>query len=434
MREKLHAYIGEYQLTEFLGAGGMGEVYRAVHRRIGRDAAVKFLSRMNADSTLRERFVNEARIQSFLHHPNVAALYDFQEVDGVPCIIMEYIDGHTLHEHIRSAGKLRTEEILSIFRDILSAVGYIHGQGIVHRDIKAVNVKISARGEVKLLDFGIAKSEYSPSLTQSGNFIGTLEYLAPEILQGGPASAQSDIWSLGVLLYQMATGQAPFEATSMSDLCDKVCHAVYSKPSSLVADIPREIEKIIGRCLKLKPSERYASIADIIQDIDRLAKAPSSASGKRPARATPPTGGFPRRLESVRAYWPLLLATLALAAFLSIAVFWQDDGGEPSSVPERAADSDAENVAPAPIVPPRALRNVKIGVIGESADLYLERQGAWSGPYKTPFQFQAPLGERIGYSLKRGGFSDECGHFNVQVTNEYVYRMDRGGSQRRCPP
>src|SRR5438132_610652 len=160
----VNSVIGEYRIEGFLGAGGMGEVYCAQHSRIGRRAAVKILTHgSNLDGSL-DRFFNEAKIQSSLRHPNIATLYDFTEVDGQPCIIMEYIDGQTLSERIRPSGPLQLAETVYIFQAVVEAIAHIHGIGVLHRDIKSNNIKISSTGEVKLLDFGIAKSESSDRL------------------------------------------------------------------------------------------------------------------------------------------------------------------------------------------------------------------------------------------------------------------------------
>src|SRR5262249_7793392 len=157
-----------------------------------------------------ERFYNEARIQAQLLHPNIAVLYDFLEYNGQPLIIMEYIDGQTLSERIATMGCLPLPEALSIFQAVVGAIDYIHCHVVVHGDIKSNNIKIDPSGTVKLLDFGIAKSETTPNMTVTGGIIGTLEYLSPEQFKGGIADMRSDIWALGVLFYEMLSGRVPF--------------------------------------------------------------------------------------------------------------------------------------------------------------------------------------------------------------------------------
>jgi serine/threonine-protein kinase len=211
----INSSIGEYRIIDRLGEGGMGEVYRGVHNKIGRVAAVKILSTAVSNPEFIERFLNEARIQARLHHPNVAPLFDFLEFQGRPCIIMEFVEGQTLADLIRIRGALHQQEMVAIFRSIVEALDYVHSQGIIHRDIKSTNIKITPAGQVKLLDFGIAKSGNSPALTVTGGFVGTLQYISPEQFTGGNADARSDIWAAGVLLYEMSTGRLPFEANSV---------------------------------------------------------------------------------------------------------------------------------------------------------------------------------------------------------------------------
>src|SRR5712692_6127721 len=266
----INSIIGEYRIEDFLGAGGMGEVYCAQHSRIGRRAAVKILTHAsNTDGSL-ERFFNEAKIQSSLRHPNVATLYDFTEVDGQPCIIMEYVDGQTLAERVRPSGPLPLAETVYIFQAIVEAIAYVHSNGVVHRDIKSNNIKISSSGEVKLLDFGIAKSEASEQLTATGSVIGTLEYLSPEQIMGGVADARSDIWALGVLLYEMVTGRVPFQALTIGELCKKIERVDYAPPAVLNPTVPREVVATITRCLRKNPADRYRVAQDLLSDTQRL--------------------------------------------------------------------------------------------------------------------------------------------------------------------
>src|SRR5215471_18975688 len=264
--------IGEYRVLDHLGAGGMGEVYRAIHSKIGRVVAVKVLTSAGHNPAMTDRFLNEARIQAGLHHPNIATLYDFCEFQGQPCIIMEYVDGQTLELRIKSFGRLPRSEAVFIIQAVAHAIKYIHDHGIVHRDIKSNNIKITAAGDVKLLDFGIAKSASTPSLTLDGSVVGTLQYLSPEQIRGGNADARSDIWALGVVLYEMVTGRAPFEATTIGDLCDKITKASYTAPSMLCGGLPREIESIISRCLKKNPADRYQSMKEMLGSLMEVAK------------------------------------------------------------------------------------------------------------------------------------------------------------------
>src|SRR5262249_46209432 len=157
-----------------------------------------------------------------------------------------------------------------IFRSIVEAIGYIHNKGIVHRDIKSSNIKISSSGEVKLLDFGIARVGLTPRLTAAGSFIGTWEYMAPEQLQTAESEARTDIWSLGVLLYEMVTRKLPFESQIFGEIYEKICNGSYIAPSALNPSLSRDIEIIISRCLAKNPHARYQSTEELLQDLDLI--------------------------------------------------------------------------------------------------------------------------------------------------------------------
>ena len=264
--ELLNAMVNEYRLTEFLGEGGMGQVYRGEHIKIGRIAAVKVLLYAAESPKFIERFYNEARIQATLQHKNIAALYDFLEYGGVPCIIMEYVDGLSLDQRIRAQGTIPPSEALSIFHAVADAIAYLHQMGVIHRDIKPENIKINSDNEVKLLDFGIAKSGNSPKLTMTGNVIGTTHYLSPERIRGKPANERSDIWALGVLLYEMVTGRVPFDvpdAQSPVQLYEKIITGTYLQPTALLPELPPVIDEIVAGCLAKKPNQRYQWAAEI---------------------------------------------------------------------------------------------------------------------------------------------------------------------------
>ena len=286
----LNSMVGEYRLIDFLGEGGMGEVYRGVHAKLGRVAAIKVLNQSaRREQGFIDRFFNEARIQESLHHPNIAAVYDFTEVQGQPCIIMEYVDGDTLCDRVRPYGPLPTAEALRIFSSLVDAIAYVHAHGVIHRDIKSNNVKIGTQGQVKLLDFGIAKGGASPALTQTGSVIGTIEYLSPEQLSTGQADQRSDIWALGVLLYEMMSGRVPFQATTIGALCAQISSAEYPPLRQLNPAAPASVEAVVSRCLKKNAADRYhdavALLADVRRAADSLNGPRPEPPRKRPARA-----------------------------------------------------------------------------------------------------------------------------------------------------
>src|SRR5262245_3712028 len=262
----LNSYVGDYRLVDFLGKGGMGEVYRGVHSKIGRIVAIKVLSEAGREA-MQERFRNEARIQARLNHPRIATLHDFVESNGLPCIVMEYVDGQTLDDCLKDFGPMSAQDALRLFGAIVDAVCYMHGNSVIHRDIKSNNIKITSSGEVKLLDFGIAKSDTTPNLTATGDVVGTLRYLSPEQLKGGIADARSDIWALGVLFYEMVSGVPPFDSPTLGELCEKIMKCSYAPPSTVNSGVPAEIEAMISRCLKKNPATRYQSAQSLLDDV-----------------------------------------------------------------------------------------------------------------------------------------------------------------------
>jgi eukaryotic-like serine/threonine-protein kinase len=406
----LNYTIGEYRLVDLLGAGGMGEVYRGVHTKIGRVVAVKVLSQANRGPEFLERFLNEARIQSRLQHPNIATLYDFLEFNNQPCIIMEFIEGETLSDMIQARGAIPAPEAVSLFAPILNAIGYTHGQGITHRDIKSSNVKISASGQVKLLDFGIAKADSSPALTQAGGFIGTLQYLSPEQLKGGYADARSDIWALGVLLYEMVTGFMPFEANTIGELYERVNRVDYTRPSALNQNIPRQIETVISKCLKKNPSDRYQTAHDMLGDLGRV----DDYAGRGTAlNATGPGAGNKR--------WLIVSGGAAFLIFMAVGAYSLMGGSDSTPPANRPAQANG-NQSATPGRPPSQPKTLIIDVAEGRAEVYKNGQRLGT----TPFNFEAKQGEQLNFVLKNDGFVDKP--VDLSVTDNrtvYTFNMEK---------
>jgi serine/threonine-protein kinase len=444
--------IGEYRVVDFLGAGGMGEVYRAVHSKIGRVVAIKLLTQTARNPNFVERFLNEARIQATLQHPNIVTLYDFLEFNGQPCIIMEYIEGQELDDRIRACGSLPLSEALRIFQSVVEAIEYVHNQGIVHRDIKSNNIKISNAGQVKVLDFGIAKSGTTPQLTMTGAFIGTLQYLSPEQITGGTADYRSDIWALGVLLYEMVTGKLPFQAITLGELCEKIVKTHHAPPTSLNASVPREVEAIITRCLKKNPQERYNSASELLYDVRR---ASGTLSGPQPALdqhqrisapnpSQPISGPYPTHpIPGPRPAHPVSdqhrmpaapekpspqpksnvgLIAVSVAAFVLIVagivyvivgMDGSSTGGSSTSLSNQSSSRASSNMP---------LRTVKIDAVGGQAEISINGQKVGT----TPYQFQAHVKEQFDVTLHREGFVDKQIRISVSdTTNEYMYTLEK---------
>ncbi|HEB62709.1 MAG TPA: serine/threonine protein kinase [Bacteroidetes bacterium] len=240
----LHKVISGYKLIDLLGCGGMGVVYRAVHLQSGKVVAIKILQQ----NSLKDRFINEAELHSGLKHPNIVEMYSMSWVDDKPCIIMEYVQGYDLDELIKNKGALEPDLAMNIFRQLLSAIEYLHKQDIIYRDMKPGNIKIKSTGEVKLMDFGIAKNPLSPKFTRVGFAVGTIDYMSPEQLAGSP-NKQSDIWCLGILLYEMISGELPYVASDTEQLRQKIIKAKTPSLLRILNYKTPQISEIIRKCL-----------------------------------------------------------------------------------------------------------------------------------------------------------------------------------------
>jgi serine/threonine-protein kinase len=246
--------VAGYHLAERIGSGGMGDVYKAYNPALKRTAAVKMLHQKD----MAERFKNEAYIQSSVTHPNIACLYEYVLAGDTACIVMEYVEGESLDNYLHKKGKLSNAEAENIIRQVAAALSHLHGREILHRDIKPQNFKIRPDGTVTMLDFGIAKNKYTPKLTQLGFIVGTTEYMAPEQFQQ-KVEMKSDIWSLGVMAYELITGYLPFEASNPVTLRSKIEKGTYTDPRIMAPEISEKLRSIIERSLRVNPSGRITA-------------------------------------------------------------------------------------------------------------------------------------------------------------------------------
>ena len=333
-------FDGRYKIVRKLGAGGMANVYLAEDQELGRRVAIKILNERHAnDDQFVERFRREAKNAAGLSHPNIVSIFDRGEAEGTYYIAMEYLDGRSLKEMITKRGPAPINVAVDYARQILAALRVAHRQGLVHRDIKPHNVLVDGEGRVKVTDFGIARAGPS-QMTEEGSIIGTAQYLSPEQAQGAPVTPASDLYSLGIVLYELLTGTAPFAGETPVELAMKHLSKVPDPPSRLRPDVPRDLDFVVMRALAKNPDERYQTADEMDADLARVARGVSvspeteeaataiiarpitAATIAAPPVVPPPAPAvyydYDEPPERRRPFWPWLLA-LALLAVAGLA-------------------------------------------------------------------------------------------------------------------
>jgi eukaryotic-like serine/threonine-protein kinase len=285
--------VSHYRILEKLGGGGMGVVYKAEDTKLGRLVALKFLpENFSEDRHSVDRLEREARAASALNHPHICTIHDIDEHEGRRFIVMELLEGQTLKHRIAGQA-LTTEQVAKLGMQAAEALEAAHAKGIVHRDIKPPNIFVTARGDVKVLDFGLAKlmepssdlMMAEESLTETQAVAGTLPYMSPEQLRGNKVDARTDIYALGVVLYEMATGQRPFREERYTQIIDDILHKSAPAPGRLNPDLSPKLEDIILKCLEKDPENRYQSVKELRVDLRRLAESSRVAPALPPPRA-----------------------------------------------------------------------------------------------------------------------------------------------------
>jgi serine/threonine-protein kinase len=329
-------FAGRYRLERKLGSGGMADVWLAEDQELGRKVAIKMLHERYANDTqFVERFRREATHAAGLSHPNVVSIYDRGEAEGSYFIVMEYVEGRTLKELIVTRGPCPVPVAISYVRQVLAALRYAHRNGIVHRDIKPHNVLVDHEGRVKVADFGIARAG-SSQMTEAGSIIGTAQYLSPEQARGAPVDESSDLYSTGIVLYELLTGHVPFNGETPVEIAMKHLSQVPEAPSTIRHEIPRDLDLVVLRALAKEPADRYRSAKEMDRDLELVGRgdavgpeteeaATMVLRGESTAATTVqprPVGyggderyrSYDGEVRTGRAWWPWLIAAAAAIA------------------------------------------------------------------------------------------------------------------------
>jgi serine/threonine protein kinase/dienelactone hydrolase len=303
----------KYNIIEILGKGGMGVVYKAEDTKLRRNVALKFLPpELVQDKEAKERFVLEAQAAAALSHPNICTIHEIDEEEGKSFIAMEYVEGQSLKERIEQ-GPLGINEVLDISLQVAEGLEEAHKKGIIHRDIKSANIMVTEKDQAKVMDFGLAKVKGGTLLTREGTTLGTLAYMSPEQARGEEVDHRSDIWSLGVVMYEMLSGQLPFQGDREASILYSVVHEEPKPLKDMKRDLPPELQQIINRALKKKPESRYSSSAEMLKDLkkyqDSLRAEELGAFNLRT---------FLRRIRKPQVALPALCAVIVI----SLVAFW----------------------------------------------------------------------------------------------------------------
>jgi serine/threonine-protein kinase len=410
-----------YEVDSVLGQGGMAKVFKGTDRVLGRTVAVKVLSPQFAgDDQFVARFRREAQAAAGLNHPNIVSVFDTGDQGDVHYIVMEYVEGRTLRDAIRQEGPLHPERAVEITEEVARALAAAHEAGLVHRDVKPGNIMLTSNGsDVKVMDFGIARTTTGDTLTQTAAVLGTASYLSPEQAQGQSVDARTDIYSLGCVLYEMLTGRPPFAGDSPVSIAYKHVKENPDPPSRLNGDVTPALEAVVMKMLAKNPANRYHTAHELIEDLERVRQGiPTLATPVLPGdttemltrqeadRTAVMTGVPPEEEEGRRRRtWLVVLGVLLALALLGLAAFFLVR----ALLPEEAAAVAVPNV---------------VGQTEEEATELLERRG-FDVEVQREFNDQAPRGEVFRQDPEAGA--------RVEDGSEVTIFVSRGQRQVEVP-
>lgn len=419
--------MGRYRCIRRAGEGGMAEVYLAHDDVLGRDVALKVLRRGGVDEQLVERFRREAKSAASLSHPNTVAIYDWGESEGgAYYLVMEYVPGGTLKDRIDREGPLKPDEAASVAIQTARALEAAHGRGMVHRDIKPQNILIGAAGDVKVTDFGIARAAKVPAMTEPGSIVGTVHYISPEQATGEPVGPASDLYSLGVVLYEMLTGQVPYDAEDPIAIVMKHLDGDLLPPRGINAGVPEKLNDITVKLLAREPEDRYADASALVEDLEHARNQENSTESPRPG----PPQASPAPQKRRRSRLPLIAGLLGVLALVFVGLVlllpgvysWGEQVSLPVFGPETAEVPDV-------VGEPREVAAETLGSSGfevrtDGRESSAEDEGMVVR--QNPSGGELEVGEAVGIWVGQGPPPERDEELLRREVREYYGAVDRG--------
>ncbi|MBN2409305.1 MAG: protein kinase, partial [Candidatus Aminicenantes bacterium] len=404
-------FAQRYLIIDEIGRGGMGRVFKALDKEINDNIALKVLKpEISSDERMIERFRNELKLSRQISHPNVCRLYDLNKQGETYFITMEYIAGEGLEALIKREGGIPVSRAVTIARQICEGLAQAHSLGVVHRDLKPHNIIVNGKDHAHIMDFGIARSIRAEGLTRTGDVIGTPEYMSPEQLEGKSADYRSDIYSLGVVLYEMLTRTVPFDAENPFQVAIKQKTEAFPDPRRLNPEIPEGVARIIEKCMEKDRTRRYQTTEDLLVDLRKIERGILTADVSAP--------GPEEKVDMPKRRLPLVLS-LFFAAALTLGYLFYDrvftpseSGGSPESgtAAEKAANPRADDPAAKPSAEWVSEGELKITSTPEGADVYLD--GRNEG--KTPFARSVKAGPLRVVLKKEPGYLETAESLDVE--------------------